>query len=622
MQYLSPNQVITNYGQDLSEKQKKAILKSDSYSARTSHDANTNLRTWVEKGGAKQVRVPQENHIAYMNAGYLQEQTGIDFGFRDYFPNSNYNFNSVFTDNTERNDLIRVTEAYWVSYKRVGYLTYRKPDEQVPVSETVTEGILKEIINKYDIKQLRTVTLEQHIKNPQENTIVWDYIKEVRYGVKICYDNTDLHEDLYLYGDPIKYQLRGESNMFDTLLPVTGIVEDTSLVSRVEIDQIEYSMAMNMARDYMSKELGLFFLMDLSYIPRAFKEQGGEEALSKLMELARQSGIMPVDSTQARGTQFNQFQMVNMDLTAAMLGKLQFAESIRRRAFDKLGLSPERMGMPTEQKSATGVKISQSASYAQTDNWYDKFDKFLQRDAEMCINVAQWMQYEGKDRTIDFTDSDMTRQFITINDPNLPMRMFKVYPQNNSKRRSELELLKNIYMNDNTIEKNLLSMAEVVTSDSIATILKFAQIGQQEAQLAQLEAQKQQLALIEQNKLNQQELLDREHQYEMDIVRLKGQIELSKQALLGLGFAPEKDIDKNKIPDIVEQAKLSIQELERKFNQETKNKEMEMRQVKENRDFINKQKELNLKERELQVKQDVAQKQVVVAKTNKNRYDN
>ena len=406
IQYLTPNQVMANYGAHLTESQKQDILRSKHYQGKEFSVATVdNTQQWMENFGGTLRRVPFADYVGYENLGVLQDQTGVDFGYRGMFPNQMRGFHRFFNDYDNRYDLIRIVEAYWVSYKRIGYITYTTDEGEVR-SDIVTDEILKEMLNDFKIKKLKTVTLDQHTKNPQDNTIVWDYIPEVRYGVKILRENTDLQDHVYLFGDALEYQLKGESNMYHTLMPVTGLLENTSLVSRVEIDQIEYSLAMNMARDYMSKELGLFFLMDLAYMPEFLKDYGGDEAIEKLMEVTRNLGFLPVDSSQARGTSFNNFQMINMDLTQAMMGKLQFAQAIRQRAFEKLGLSPQRMGMPVEQQSATGVKVSQSASFAQSEVWFDKFAKFQQRTAEMQINIAQWRQHEGKDVTVNYTDSD------------------------------------------------------------------------------------------------------------------------------------------------------------------------------------------------------------------------
>ena len=69
---------------------------------------------------------------------------------------------------------------------------------------------------------------------------------------------------------------------------------------------------------------------------------------------------------------------------------------------------------------------------------------------------------EGHDITVSYTDSDKIRHFVSMIDPELPIRRFKIYTQNNSKRRTELETLKKTYFGDNTIMKNLEDMAEVI----------------------------------------------------------------------------------------------------------------------------------------------------------------
>lgn len=618
---LTPNQVLTNYGTQLNEKQKQEILRSKFYSTSTLRGTNIyNTQSWMEQGGGSLQYLPHRHHVAYENAGFIQEKTGINLGYTGYFPNQGNPLNFA-TKNNKRDDLIQVTEAYWVSQKRVGYFTYVDPETGEKISEIVTDEILKELINEYDIKQIRTKTPEQHFKNPEPNSIVWEYHPEVRYGVKIKSENTDLTEDIYLYGEPLEYQLRGESSIYDTILPVTGIVENTSLVSRLEIDQIEYSMCMNMSRDYMSKELGIFFLMDMAYIPEFIKDQGGEEALDKLLEITRQLGLLPVDSAQAKGTAFNHFQMVNMDLSRAMLDKFTLAEQIRRRAFNKIGLSPERMNMPTEQKTATGVVVTNDASFAQTGLWFDKFSKFHQRNSEMCINVSQWAQYMGKDVTVNYTDSDLTQQFITMNDPNLPMRKFRIYAQNNARRRAELETLRQTYFSDNTISKNLKSMAEVITSDSISNIIKIGKIGEELAQQQQELAHKQQLETIEAQKQGILQENTQKHEYEKEIVMLKGKISLNEKALVALGFAENKDANSNQTPDVVEQLKLTISELDRQFRQNSKEEELRMKQTDMDRKYMTDQEKLNIEKEKIQVLREQSKNQLLIAKTNKNRYD-
>ena len=622
IQYLSPNQVVVNYGHMMTESQKRDLLKSKHYtqSEVAVSDSIKDTQSWLENFGGYNKRVSHPNYIAYENLGVLQDQTGIDFGYRGHFPNQDQNFNLFFNDYENRYDMIRVVEAYWVSYKRIGFLTMKKADTQQLVTEIVTDEILKDIINEYQIKSLRTVSLEENQKNPKENTILWDYVPEVWKGVKILNDNTDLPEHLYLYGEPMEYQLRGESSLFHTLLPVNGLFEHTSLVSRVEIDQIEYSLAMNMARDYMSKELGLFFLMDLAYMPEFLKDFGGDEAIGKLMEVTRNLGLLPVDSSQARGTAFNNFQMVNMDLTAAMMGKLNFAQAIKTRAFEKLGLHPQRMAGQIEQTTATGIQVSQDASYAQTEVWFDKFSKFHQRSAEMHINVAQWLQQQGKDITVSYTDSDKIRHFVSMIDPELPIRRFKIYTQNNSKRRTELETLQKTFFSDNTISKTLEDMAEVISADSTAKIIQIARLGRKRAELQSQMQQKQQQQQLQIEKANEFELEQLKHQHKMELEKLKGEIALNKQTILSLGFVKDdgQTPDEEETPKVVEQLETATKDLDMRFKMRQMELQNRLKETQENRQYLLKQQELALKQQEINARKEIADKQMQIAKINKN----
>ena len=626
IQHLTPNQVITNWGHKFSETEKQAILRSKDYRPRavSEPDTITTNKEWMQRMGGVEREVAHPNAIPYENLGYLQELTGHDLGYRGWFPDGDTDLWSLFGDNNTRTDLIRTVEGYWISYKRIGHLLMEVEDAEgnpVVIDEVVTEDILTDLIKEYDIKKIRTKSLEQRLADPEMNTIVWDYVPEVRYGVKVCMENTDLTEDLYLDGEPLKYQMHGESDIYHTMIPVAGVVENTSLVSKLEIDQIEYSMALNMARDYMSKELGMFFLMDLAYLPEFLKDQGGEEAIEKLNDITRNLGLLPVDSTQAKGTAFNNFQAVNMDLTAAMMGKFELAKNIKLRAFEKIGMHPQRLAMPTEQETAAGIQVSQDASYAQTEVSFDKFAKGLQRVDEVLINMYQWIQFNGKDVTVNYTDSDGRKQFIRLNDPKLPLRKFKIYPQNNSKRRSELEMLKQTYFRDNTIEKSLEDMAEVISSDSTAKIIKIAKLQRQRRELLQQQAQQMgmQQEEMKQAREDRRQQLEFEHKERLEVI--KGKIDLNRQAILALGFTEDKDMNKDNEPDVIKQLELSIKQLDSDYQRQLSDRKQKREEIKDMRqDQIERQK-LDLEREKLQNERKKIEAQKYIAETNKNRYD-
>jgi hypothetical protein len=622
IKYLSGNQVIARWGHLLNEQEKQRILRSKDYDKNLltyykGTSSITNARQWAEQGGGTLRYVPHPAYFPYANAQFIQEETGIDLGMDDHFPNGRQYDEFLFYNDTERQDLVRCVEGYWVSNKRIGYLTIEDPETMEIYPEIVTDEVLTDLLKIMGIKQIRTVSLEQHEAKPEPNTIVWDYVPEVWRGIKINKNNTDLTDDLYIGIEPLTYQLKGESQTYHTKLPVTGINERTSLVARLEQEQIDYNIAMNMARDYMSKELGVFYLMDMSYLPSFIKDLGGEESITKLMDVVRELGILPVDGQGVRSG-FNQFTAVNMDLTNAMLGKLQYANTVKRMAYEKIGFTPERLGTPT-QKTATGIEQSVSASFSQTEVWYDKFSKFQKRSAEVHLNLAQYMKKDGVDGSVNYVDSYKTRTFINMSDPYLPLRRFKITTENNSKRRSELEIIKQVYMNDNTIVKDLESLAEVIASDSVSKVIQLGKIGRKMAELQQQMEHERRMAEIEaeQAAIDERDLRDKEWKSRENA--LDRQMQIYRQQILALGFEKDKDADQSGVSDVIEQSKLALDNLKYQNDARLKELDSQHKQAKDEKEQRLKERELDIEDKKVEATKYAADMKLEIARENKTK---
>jgi hypothetical protein len=578
------------------------------------------MKDYIERGAGELAYVPFKSYYPYSNAKYIQDIMGVDLGIPDMFPNGNQ-YGSMYDRDEEdgfRVDLIRVIEAYWVSQQRIGYLTLIDEETGMISTQVVTDQILTRYLKQYGIKSVKNVTLEQHEKNPVANTIVWDYQPLTYYGVKICKSDNQLTEDLYLGMEPTKMQLKGDSETYENLIPVSGIIDDTSFVGKIYQYQIDHNIAMNMARDYMSKELGIFYLMDFSYLPSWLKESGGTESLSKLYDIIRELGFLPIDGeTQNTRSSFNQFQAVNMDLTQAMLAKVEYARVMKQLAFETVGMTPARMGNPNAQESATGVQQSVYASFAQTEVLYDKFSKFQKSDAEILLNVAQVAKAEGVDRTVNYVDSDKQRNFLRMNDKNLQLRRFRLIPQNNSKRRSELEIIKQVYMNDNTIEKDLESIASVISSDSVSKVIQLGRIGRE---IMQLEQEKQR---VHQQKMQEQALQaqamekEREREFEAKESQLDRELQLRKQAILALGFADKP----GEREGIVEELRYSLDKLKVETEAANLQNKTDQERLNNERQHYIDQEKLNVEREKIDAEKYKADVSLEIARENKNKYD-
>ena len=157
-------------------------------------------------------------------------------------------------------------------------------------------------------------------------------------------------------------------------------------------------------------------------------------------------------------------------------------------------------------------------------------------------------------------------------------------------------------------------MASVISSDSVATILKIGRLKRQQAELNQRLAQEQQAQFKAEELAMKREDRAIEHEYDKEIERLKGQISMNEKALVALGFADEKDANANGVPDIVEQLKFTTEQIDRKFKQAQIKQDQRREEIKDQTEARLKEKELNLKEREINNK-------LRIAETNKNRWD-
>lgn len=625
IEYYSANEIIVKWGSKLTHSQKRDITRSKYYSQQKNSTREPSLQTWVQRGGGEIQMLPHKNYYEYENAKFFQDNLGVDLGVSDWF-GENINTDTHFLgadSEIQTRGLIRVTEAYWVGYQQIGRITTIDKDTGELVTEIVTDDILKDYLEENGIKSVKNVTLEEQKRNPQPDTIVWDYVEQVYHGVKIDKQNTDLTNDLYIDIEPVEYQLKGESNIYGVKLPVTGLVLQDSLASKVAPYQVDYTMALNMAKDYGTKELGVFFLMDMAYLPSYMKEMKAEEKLSEIYEVVRELGLLPIDSSspEAQRSKFNQFTQVNMDLTQAIIGKINYAMLLKRQAFEVIGLNPERLGMPSEQTTATGINIANNASFSQTEMWYRDFSNFQNRTYEIHLNVAQYAKQNDKDSTVFFADSDTIQNFLRITDPYLTLRKFKVYAQNNNKGKSILENIKQYFLQDNTVPKDIGLIADIVSSDSLSKVKQYARLKEREIKLMQQQAQQAELQKIEAEKAAETEKAELLHRHKLEEIRLKGEIDYNAKALVALGFDDNKDRNANNNADVLDQLDLSLKALKQQADNALREKQLEVQLTTNSNNLELQRKNLLLKEKELAIKDKAVTIPLEVARENKYSYE-
>lgn len=519
-----------------------------------------------------------------------------------------------------RRDTILVTEAYYKSTKKMWVAKYTDQDG-IFRTDIFSSELLPEFIKDNGLKVDRTKSLEEIEESLKENTIYPIYVPEVRKSLKI---NAGIDKDTeFYYDDALPFQIKGDSNVFDVKLPVGGVINSNFIANKIRPYQIAYNICLNQIMNMMEKELGMFFLFDINLLPAEYKVYGDTgETLLKLQEFIKDTGLAPIDTskqnTQQNMSQANTFMYQDLSYTNHISARMQWAENYKRLAIEQIGMNQQRLGNPSQYETATGIQQGVQASYAQTEGLFSKLSNARLRTMELHLAVAQYCQKEYLDVDFVYSTDEKTKSFIHLSDPDFPLRRIGVVPMNDSKKRAQREMLVQTLMNLNTLGGDILDYAGLFTAKSTQEILAIGKKARQER-----------LAEEQQSRTHQQEMLDKQLEsqrmekeaelaFKAEESRLEREKDVKVAQITALGRAADKESDVTGIAEINRQAENSLRSDSLNHQIDKDNRTLSLKEESERRNAEIKQKELELKERDIAQKERRAQTDMSIATINKN----
>lgn len=540
IQDMAPSRIVDNFGHLMTEEQQKGILNHFKYKKGAQGDTFQGIMN-------ESPNVADENYYDRKSTVALQGALGVPFGETTYFGEngeakstpswvrdynwSNDGFHSISQnlrrDISTRTDTIRVTQAYWRSYERVGLLYY-ETELGFGATQWVTDEIMDDFLKENNITTTKKIGLTEfenryRAGTLEPNSIVFMPAPRIYKGVKLSGTNSILKKDIYLGVEPLPFQIKGISNIFDVKIPVGGIIT-TSIAKKIRPYQTELNVQMNLIRSLTEKELGVFWLFDMNYLPSDFEGLGdSRETLLSIVDMARDIGIVPVDtSKQNMGMQQgsgNAMMPQNISFTAQIQQKMQMAEYYKTLALEQIGITAQDLGTPSEYATAEGIRVGQSNTMSQIEHLFEEQDSARLKDMEINLAIAQYCQANNKDISVTFTQPT-EEQFIVrevLADENFHLRKFGLLPIADSKRRKELETFKQYMLSSNTFD--LLDVAKTVTSDSFQVVRNQLQESARERQ-EEVQAQRN----------HEQQLADKKIQAEQQTKQQETAIAFEKQA--------------------------------------------------------------------------------------------
>jgi hypothetical protein len=530
--------------------------------------------------------------------------------------------------------LLRVSTCYWKSQRKVGHLTKIAENGEV-TNDIITEDYKVTDNPIYDTRLFKNKNKDNLIFGEH---IDWIWINEVWGGVKIGpnipsfwgMNNPGGFTPIYLGVEknkigPLKFQFKGDNSLYGCKLPVEGSVfsdrntKSTALLDLMKPFQIAYNIVNNQIADILVDELGTVILLDQNALPRhSMNEDWGKNNLAKAYVAMKNFQMLPLDTSitnTENALNFQHFQKLDLEQTNRLMSRIQLANYFKQQAYEVIGVNPQRMGQQISQQTATGVEQAVNASYAQTETYFIQHcDYLMPRVHQMRTDLAQYYNSTKPSARLTYMTTADEKVNFQINGTELLMRDLNIFASTTANHRAILEQLKQMAIQNNTTGASIYDLGRVVQSDSIAelnNVLKDSESKTREMKQQEMQQQQQMQEQMLQSQAEQERLKLDHESMEQEKNR---QRDILVAEIRAAGYGATADLNQNMASDFQDEMK-DIRQSE----QYTQQMDLE-RQKETNRNMLSSEK--NQIEREkIQAQKDIADKQLQIARENKNKFD-
>jgi hypothetical protein len=530
--------------------------------------------------------------------------------------------------------LLRVSTVYWKSQRKIGHLTSVAENGEV-TNEIVGEDYTIDNKPIYDTRLFKNKTKDNIIFGDH---IDWIWINEVWGGIKVGpnipsfwgMNNPGGFSPIYIGINknkigPLKFQFKGDATLYGCKLPVEGSVfsdrntKSTALLDLMKPYQIGYNIVNNQIADILVDELGTIIMLDQNTLPRhSLGEDWGKGNLAKAYVAMKNFQMLPLDTSitnTENALNFNHFQKLDLSQTERLMSRINIANYFKQQAYEVIGVNPQRMGQQLSQMTATGVEQAAASSYAQTEIFFIQHcDYLMPRVHQMRTDLAQFYHSTKPSSRLTYITGADEKVNFQVNGTELLMRDLNIFCSTTANHRAVLEQLKQMAMTNNTAGASIYDLGKIVQADSIAqlnTVLKTSEERQQQQkQQEQQAAQQMQKEQIESQEKQKQMLIQAEA--EKQAKQLENNITVAEIKSAGYGAAV--DVNKNEMSDYQDAMK-EIRQTEQ-YQQQTN-----IARDKQSNENLRQSQKMGIEQQKLQIQKEIADKQLEIARVNKNRFD-
>ena len=297
------------------------------------------------------------------------------------------------------------------------------------------------------------------------------------------------------------------------------------------------------------------------------------------------------------------------------MSRIQLGNYFKNQAFETIGISPQRLGEQTSQQTATGVEQSVAASYAQTEHYFVQHcDYLMPRVHTMRTDLAQYYHSKNPSLRLQYITGNDEKVNFEMNGTDLLARDINIFATTKSNHRTVLDQLKSLALNNNTTGASIFDLGNIIKSESIAELTSVLKASEEKSNAARQEQAQQQQQMQQQEIQAKQQEQAAQMQFEAEQNDKDRQVRLTEAQIRSAGYGASSDINQNEQSDYLD-AMEKIQKQQGFQDEMNLKREQEVNKVSLTRE------QNNIKQAEIQSRNTVAEKQLEIARTNKNKYD-
>ena len=516
----------------------------------------------------------------YSDTGVTGANHVIDetFGEFSYDHNDSFDLDDFGTsDGNTSSDYIRVVHCEWRSLRKIGFLQFLD-DKGIP-QETIVDDTYVMDEAKGDV------------------SLDWQWIPEIWEGTKI-------EDDVYVNIRPKPNQYKDLDNLYSCKLGYIGVAynnlnsRSVSVIDRIKPYQYMYNIIMYRLEMDLASDKGKKFLADINQIP---SDLGMD--MQKWMYYFDAMGIAWVnpheEGNRGKPHSFNQWQAVDLSMAQTVNQKIQLLEYLEIQSGEVAGVTKQREGQigPREGLGTSQQAIVQSSHI--TEDLFHTHNNVKKAVLESLVETAKvaWgdnteQSAKKKSKKIQYVLDDMSVSMLSIDPDLFTNSSYGIFVSDSGKDQETFMVLRQLaqaaLQNQRAELSDVIKMFSTNSTSELKTILEKAESQRkaEEQQMQQMQQESQERIAQAQQEQEQEKMMldkyktDEDNATKLEIARMK---EVGQQRAL--------DLNRNKIPDIMEVEK---------FRQEAENKRDKIELEKEKLDI--KRRELDIKSRDVQKK--------------------